>query len=53
MLVIAAKYKINVLLLPVGYSKLNPVKIVWASLTEYVKKKKSRFSLTDAEKYAN
>lgn len=50
--VLAKKYKIDVLFLPVGYPELNSIEMVWASLKDYVKKKNVDYSLADCEKYS-
>ena len=48
--VLAAKYNLKVLFLPVGHPELNPVEMVWAGMKDYVKKKNTNFSLTEVEK---
>ena len=50
---LAKKHKIRIMLLPVAYPELNPIEMVWSQMKDYIKKRNTKYSLTDVEKYAD
>ena len=51
--VLAAKFKVIVLFLPVGHPELNPIEMVWAGMKELIKKKNKNHSLSEVEALAD
>jgi len=49
----AKKHNLKILYLPVAHPELNPIEMIWAMLKEEVKKKNTKYSLADVEKFAN
>ena len=50
---VAAKFKVKILILPVGHPEMNPIEMIWSMMKDFIMKRNPNRSLKEVEKLAN